>query len=477
MMRLSAAIITLNEAANLPECIRLLDFCDEVVVVDSGSTDNTVAVAQSLGARVVSRPFDDYAAQKNFAVSQCRGDWVLSIDADERVLQELRDEIRSTISTETPCDAYRIRRRTKLFGRFFRFSGMQHDRPIRLFRKGSGHFVQPIHEFFLSDGTIGDLKSSLMHLSTRTIEDEKRKTEAYTELEVRFIEEGARPLRPFEGSVRAAGIFAKRYFLDLGFLDGPAGAIFAFYSARYTWIKYRKARKRLCAQPLESAIKRRFDEHARFLPDEIDPRDRRLRALISALGDLKGKKILEVGCGKGRFVRQMARAGAFVTGVEPSDALLTEAVARGEGTFLNAGACDLPFPDGSFDAVCAIEVIEHLPDLDAALREMTRVLKPGGLLVLIDRHLWSFSQKRFLAPNVLIKTWHELKNDWMYPRGFPFRERWFTPGQVLRKLKTLGYYATAEHVLSDGEAACAWSGLFAEVPAARLFILWKGVRQ
>ena len=146
------------------------------------------------------------------------------------------------------------------------------------------------------------------------------------------------------------------------------------------------------------------------------------------------------------------------------------------GRFAQASASALPFTDDCFDIVYAVEVIEHLPSLKLSIKEMTRVLKAGGRLIVIDRNRYSFSQERMLVPNLLIKRWHELKNDWFYPRCFPFRERWFSKKQVVRCMKTYLKNVNADYIQSDGEKKCKWHLLFDWIPPARLFILWNGVK-
>lgn len=474
-MKLSAVLIVKNEERNLRECLASLDFADEIVVVDSGSTDRTPAIAQELSAKVFTRPFDDFSSQKNYALSKASNDWVLSVDADERVPAELRAEILRCVGDSGRRSAFRIPRRTYFLGKRFRFSGTQNDKPVRLFRKSAGRFCQPIHEFFKTDGTVGELKNPLTHFTTDTVAKELAKTEFYTDLEARFLRDKKTVVGGPAARLRAAAVFARLYFFQLGVLDGREGLLFAYYSARYTRVKYAKLRQLTVREQLEPAIEKSFDRHAPKLPGTIDRSDSRLQALLEAAGDVRNKRVLDVGCGKGRFAEVFAERGADVTGIDPSEELLKKARTL-KGRFVQGSSSALPFADGEFDVVYAVEVIEHLPLLGDSLKEMARVLKAGGALVLIDRNRLSLNNKRFLVPNILMKRWHELRNHWIYPENFPFHERWFTRNELLRALKPHFRDTEAHHILSDGEKKCAWHGLFERVSAVRHFILWKGIK-
>ncbi|HOG23890.1 MAG TPA: methyltransferase domain-containing protein [Candidatus Omnitrophota bacterium] len=474
-MELSVVLIVKNEEKHLEECLSALRFADEIVIVDSGSTDRTVDIAKGFTDKVFSNAFSDFSSQKNFAVSQAAGKWILVVDADERVSPELAAEIRAVCSKGEGCVAYRIHRQTYFLDKRMRFSGMQDDRPIRLFKRGSGRFEQPIHEYYRCEGAVGDLKNDLIHHTTPTIDVEISKTELYTDLEARFlIAQGVRP--SFWNSMKPLLVFVRLYFFRLGFLDGMPGLQYAYFSARYCFRKYRKFNELYQQAVLETKIKERFDDFAKTLPKKICRSDSRLNALLAACGSLKDKKVLEVGCGKGRFVEVMLENGAAVTGVDPSDVLLEDARKLKGGTFLQSSASQLPFEDGTFDIVYTVEVVGHLPLLERSIAEMSRVLKKNGCLVIVDRNKFSINHKRFLAPNFLIKRWHELKDHWIYPKGFPFRERWFSKSGLSRLLRRYFANVTASYIESDGEKRCPWHFLFDLIPMARVFVLWKGVK-
>src|SRR5262249_44371727 len=172
---LSAIVITRNEAANVAACLDSVAFCDERIVVDSGSDDDTVKIAVAAGATVVSQAWAGFGAQKNFALSQARCDWVLSIDADERVPAALAAEILSTIRTASAC-GYEIARLSTFLGRPMRHSGWFPDYVLRLFRREKAHFSDDVvHERVICEGPIGRLSGVLDHHPVLRLEDALRR--------------------------------------------------------------------------------------------------------------------------------------------------------------------------------------------------------------------------------------------------------------------------------------------------------------
>ena len=223
---------------------------------------------------------------------------------------------------------------------------------------------------------------------------------------------------------------------------------------------------------LEKFIAGRFDCLAETFPQHIGRGDARLKALIMRSGDVSDKKVLEVGCGKGRFARVYKEMGADVYGIDISAELLKEARKIDPERFIEAGAYEIPFRDGMFDIVYLVEVIEHIPDLDRAMREIVRVLRGGGKIIIIDRNALSLNNRRMLVPNVIIKKYHEMKNEWMYPRDFPYREKWFIGTQVRKTLSRYFLNVDYEYILSDGEKKKWWHFVFRAVPQVRHFIIW-----
>jgi len=226
----SALVLARDEAENLDGCLAALAWADErIVVVDPASQDATEAIARSLADVVVVRPFDDFASQRNAGLAAASGDWIFAVDADERSSIEQAREIRDLIGAGDHA-GFRVPIRSVVLGRAFRFSGTQHDRPLRLFRRSEGRWIGAVHETVELRGAIGDLSSALTH---RTIPDMKTflaKIDRYTSLEAqRFAEEG-RPATLIDLTVRPAWTFAKLYLGKQGFRDGAEGLMFCAMS-------------------------------------------------------------------------------------------------------------------------------------------------------------------------------------------------------------------------------------------------------
>jgi glycosyltransferase involved in cell wall biosynthesis len=161
---LTVTVITRNESAHIEACLASVDWADERLVVDCGSTDDTVALAQRAGARVVTNPWPGYAAQKNFAASQATHDWILSIDADERVTPELADEVRARLGATPAAAGYRVPRMTWHLGRWFRTTDWYPDYQLRLYDRRRGRWTaRRVHESVQIDGTPADLRHHLRH--------------------------------------------------------------------------------------------------------------------------------------------------------------------------------------------------------------------------------------------------------------------------------------------------------------------------
>lgn len=245
MGALSVVIITLNEESNLVRCIGSLPKGCEVIVVDSNSTDKTLHVARTLGARVECREFTNYAEQKNYACSLATNDWVLSLDADEVLSPDLRDSILQTLTPESRFKGYKLNRRLVFQGRTLRF-GKSSDTPIRLFRRTSTKFTGSIHEKLdLKADEISLFPSGyLSHYSYTNLEDYFVRFNRYTGL---ISENQAQKSPSFRFYLnlyfRFWFEFLNRYFLRLGCLDGYPGYCYALISSLYTFVKYAKIRE------------------------------------------------------------------------------------------------------------------------------------------------------------------------------------------------------------------------------------------
>jgi 2-polyprenyl-6-hydroxyphenyl methylase/3-demethylubiquinone-9 3-methyltransferase len=218
----------------------------------------------------------------------------------------------------------------------------------------------------------------------------------------------------------------------------------------------------------EAEVASRFDAlHRRFKPS-LARDDYRLRGILDALGPVRGLRILDLGCGKGRFARVLEAEGASVVGIDLSAAMLA---AASDLDRVRATARRLPFRSREFDAVLAIEVFEHLDPRhrQSVLEEARRVLRPGGAMAIVDKNLASLCARRPWLPSVAVKRIDEYRGRWMYPRGGPVRERWFWPGGFKAELRRHFEGVGVVHLLSPAERAHT---LFRFVPAARLMTLW-----
>ena len=217
----------------------------------------------------------------------------------------------------------------------------------------------------------------------------------------------------------------------------------------------------------DAIVAARFDETEARFKAEVGSDDVRLLAVLAALGPLHGRRVLDLGCGKGRFAAHLAKAGAEVVGLDVSAAMLAGANGLDR---VRASAKRLPFADGTFDAVVAIEVIEHVGDVGPVLAEARRVLKPGGRLAIVDKNARALDARRPWLPAALVKWIDERRGRWMYPAGGPVAERWFRPSGLSRRLSRDFTDVRVDYLLRPQEAH---QRLFRAVPMARLMVLWS----
>ena len=242
-MKISATIITYNEERNIARAIESLRCVDEIVVVDSGSNDRTVEIAEKLGARVVESPWPGYAVQKNLAAERASHDWILSLDADESLSEALEAEIWRLKKSGPQYDAYTMPRMAQYLGRWIRHSGWYPDRKVRLYHRGkatwNGAFV---HESVKVTGRIGHLESNLLHFTCDSISEHLRTLDRYTTLAAEQLVSNNEPVTWSRIIVSPGWTFFQTYFLKLGFLDGLEGLVIAGMAAFYNFLKYTKAR-------------------------------------------------------------------------------------------------------------------------------------------------------------------------------------------------------------------------------------------
>jgi glycosyltransferase involved in cell wall biosynthesis len=242
-MSLSVILIAKNEEASIARALRSVAWADEIVVVDSGSTDRTVDIARELGAKVaVTGDWPGFGPQKNRALDLATGDWVLSLDADEWLTVASAEEIRRVIGAgATGAAAYRMPRRSSFCGRFMRHSGWWPDYVVRLFCRGSARFSDDsVHERVLVDGAIGTLREPIMHETYVDLEDMLVKMNSYSTLTARSRQQDGKTSGLVQAVSRAVWAFIRTYFLRAGFLDGREGFMLAVATAEGTYYRYVK---------------------------------------------------------------------------------------------------------------------------------------------------------------------------------------------------------------------------------------------
>ena len=240
--RLSVVVITLNEEDRLRACLESVGWADELLVVDACSHDKTVQIAREFTDRVIVRPWSGFAAQKNFGLAEAGGDWILSLDADECVSAELRDEIGAVLAAGGPHDGYRAPRRNIFWGRWIRHGGLWPDWQLRLFKRGRGRFGErAVHESVMVDGSVGRLAAPLVHRSYRDVSDFLARTDRYATLAAEEWARSGAPVRTSDLVLRPAGRFLSMYVLKHGWLDGHRGFLLATLYAYYVLIRSVKA--------------------------------------------------------------------------------------------------------------------------------------------------------------------------------------------------------------------------------------------
>jgi len=238
---LSVTIITLNEAAHIAAAIRSVSWADEIIVVDSGSTDDTVTIARNAGARVETRGWTGWVDQKNFAADLATHDWILSLDADERVTPDLAAEIRSLLATTPAHVAYRIPRVTFHLGRWIRTTDFYPDFQTRLYARRHARWRgQYVHESVVADSAPGRLTHELQHFSFTNLADHLDRLNRYSTLAARQMFENGRRTSVAGLIVHPAAAFIRNYVLRRGFLDGTAGLTLSAVNAYGVFIKMAK---------------------------------------------------------------------------------------------------------------------------------------------------------------------------------------------------------------------------------------------
>jgi len=239
--RISATIICKNEADHIEECLRSVAWCDEVIVVDSGSTDGTVEKAQRHAARVVHHPWEGFVAQKNFALDLATGEWIFCLDADERCTPELRDAIRREIAQPGDAVGFEVRRHTFYLGRWINHGGWYPDRKLRIVRRARGRWggTDP-HDRLGADGPVRRIEADLEHYTYHDFAEQLESVQQFSEVvSTEWLREGRRfslAMAIFHPPVK----FLECWLWKLGLLDGWPGFVIAATSAFYVLAKYVK---------------------------------------------------------------------------------------------------------------------------------------------------------------------------------------------------------------------------------------------
>jgi glycosyltransferase involved in cell wall biosynthesis len=239
--QLSVTIITLNESDHIAAAIDSAAWADEVIVVDAGSTDDTVAHARAKGARVSSREWTGYIDQKNHAASLASHDWIFSLDADERITADLAAEVRRLLAVEPPLRGYRVPRVTFHLGRWIRTTDFYPDFQTRLYdRRRARWHGKYVHESVLVDGEVGQLTGELQHYSYRDLRDHLDRINRYTTLAARQMYEGGRRAGVLDLLFHPPAAFLRNYVLRRGFADGAAGLTLSLVNAYSVLLKFAK---------------------------------------------------------------------------------------------------------------------------------------------------------------------------------------------------------------------------------------------
>jgi glycosyltransferase involved in cell wall biosynthesis len=240
--KLSVAIVAKDEVDRIGRLLKSVQFADEILVVDSGSTDGTQALCRSHGATVVDHPWMGYSAQKQLALEMAASDWVFNLDADEVVSEALAEEIRTFIANATPdVGGFSLPRLSFYLGRWIRHGGWYPDRKVRLVRKGRGHWIgEALHEQLVIDGLVLQLSQPLLHYVYRDISDQLATIDRFSSIAA--AERGrASGLYVLAGLGHAVAKFGECFLWKRGFLDGWAGLVIAMNSAWYVFLKHAKA--------------------------------------------------------------------------------------------------------------------------------------------------------------------------------------------------------------------------------------------
>jgi len=242
MRQLSVIITTFNEASNIEVCLESVKWADEIMIVDSYSTDETVAISQQYTSNILQRKYTGPADQKNWAIPQATHDWVLILDADEQVTPKLKNEIQTILQSNPSKDAYWIPRQSFFMGKKIRYSGWQGDAVIRLLQKNKCRYnQQQVHEEIITEGiNVGHLKNKLNPFTYKNLNHYLAKVERYAEWSAKDHLKKTKKITLYHLWIKPLFRFIKHYFFQLGFLDGKVGFIISAIMAWSVFLRYSK---------------------------------------------------------------------------------------------------------------------------------------------------------------------------------------------------------------------------------------------
>ena len=239
---LSVVVITKNEGERIADCLKSVDWADETVVLDDESTDNTVELSRSLGAKVFQRKMDIEGKHRNYAYGLAKNDWILSLDADERVTPELRQEIIETLKNNPSCNGYVIPRRNFIGNTWVRYGGLYPSAQLRLFRKGVFRYDEEaeVHPQAYMPDPRGQLQSDILHFTYRNFTDAIAKLDRQTDLEARKWFRESRRIGVFSTLRKMVDRFWRAYVSKQGYKDGVNGLFLAVNAGMYQFLSYAK---------------------------------------------------------------------------------------------------------------------------------------------------------------------------------------------------------------------------------------------
>ena len=244
MRKITAIIPTFNEEHNIIDAIKSIDFTNEIMVVDSFSTDQTIKLATPLATTIIKRKYKNSASQKNWAIPQAKHKWILLLDADERVTPKLKEEVIKVLKSNTNYTGFWIKRQNYFMGKKVSFSGWQGDKVIRLFKRDDCRYEEKnVHAEIISKGKIGALKGKLIHNTFKSKEAYLKKLERYAKWQAKDYSGITDKITPFHTLIKPLFRFFKHYILQFGILDGYVGFIISLYQAKAVKMRYKYLKK------------------------------------------------------------------------------------------------------------------------------------------------------------------------------------------------------------------------------------------